>query len=667
MKRKLFLIAVALLAFVSSALAQNRDVTGKVVDANGEPLIGVSVLVKGTTIGIMTDANGNFALSVPDDAVLEVSSIGFVSQEITVGGRSSFNIVLEEDREMLEETVVIGYGAVKRANFTGSVATYNVGEGPVSNTTRSNALEMLRGMAPGLQMSQSGLAGASPTMRIRGQKSISGGGEPLIVLDGVIFKGSMMDIDPSSIESMSVMKDATSLAAYGSQAANGVIMITSKKGQRGKPMINFRGSVALNEPNYTPDLYDGYEYIDFINAKNGNPQGTTSWLSDLERANYEKGKQTDWHDFVSQTGVRQDYSLNVSGASDGMNYLFGVGYSDNTNFIKGNRFIRETVTGRFNTRVNDYMSVGMNFNWADTRDDGVRPQYNRYFSPWAEPYLEDGVTLRKFIVGGSQESAMNPLWNVEMGRDRENRSNSATLGGNIDIKIPWLEGLSYKITGNYTVRNNVLRDFTYEKNAIQLADTEYTTTTFDKYLSRANGSIADTKSTSWVLDNILTYDRTFRDHYVNATLVYTRDYDKTDAHEVTGTGFTGLGNTSLGVYGLNNADTQQISDITYNLHTDVGYLARANYSFKNKYHFNASVRRDGSSVFGADKKWGTFPAFGFAWTISDEPFFKNRLTAIDYLKLKASWGKNGNQSLQPLWNPFQNAHGYGWRTIGVLW
>ena len=165
---------MALLAFVSSALAQNRDVTGKVVDANGEPLIGVSVLVKGTTIGIMTDANGNFALSVPDDAVLEVSSIGFVSQEITVGGRSSFNIVLEEDREMLEETVVIGYGAVKRANFTGSVATYNVGEGPVSNTTRSNALEMLRGMAPGLQMSQSGLAGASPTMRIRGQKSISG-------------------------------------------------------------------------------------------------------------------------------------------------------------------------------------------------------------------------------------------------------------------------------------------------------------------------------------------------------------------------------------------------------------------------------------------------------------------------------------------------------------
>ena len=428
-------------------------------------------------------------------------------------------------------------------------------------------------------------------------------------------------------------------------------------------MINFRGSVALNEPNYTLTSMMAMSTLISSMRRMAIPQGTTSWLSDLERANYEKGKQTDWHDFVSQTGVRQTTLLTFR-CLRRHELLFGVGYSDNTNFIKGNRFIRETVTGRFNTRVNDYISVGMNFNWADTRDDGVRPQYNRYFSPWAEPYLEDGVTLRKFIVGGSQESAMNPLWNVEMGRDRENRSNSATLGGNLDIKIPWLEGLSYKITGNYTVRNNVLRDFTYEKNAIQLADTEYTTTTFDKYLSRANGSIADTKSTSWVLDNILTYDRTFRDHYVNATLVYTRDYDKTDAHEVTGTGFTGLGNTSLGVYGLNNADTQQISDITYNLHTDVGYLARANYSFKNKYHFNASVRRDGSSVFGADKS-GNLP--GLRFRSSDEPFFKNRLTAIDYLKLKASWGKNGNQSLQPLWNPFQNAHGYGWRTIGVLW
>jgi len=646
MKKTFFLLVAMLIASVT-AMAQNVSISGKVADANGEPLIGVSILVQGTTTGTMTDIDGNFTLDVPAGAIIEVSSIGFVTQAIPVGNQTTFNIVLEEDAELLEGTVVVGYGTVKRTNFTGSVASYSVGEGPISNSPKTNALEMLRGIAPGITMSQSGIAGAAPKIQVRGQKSISGGSDPLIVLDGVIFKGQINDIDPTTIESMSVMKDATSLASYGSQAANGVIMITSKKGVVGKPTINFRSSVALVEQNYDVNLRDGWEYIELINARRGLDPENTSWMSDLELANLEKAEQTDWVKHVSQLGVQQDYSLNVSGGTQGMNYLIGASYNDNTNFIRGNRFIRTTITGRVNTKITNWLSAGLNFNWADTRDDGVRPSYSRYFSPWGEPYHEDG-SPRKYIIGANQETATNPLWSIDSDSvDSQLRGNATTLGGNIEVKVPWVKGLSYKITGNYSLRNTTRRSFYHEKYYIQATDTEFNTATYDKYLSQASGSISENKNISWVLDNIITYDREFGKHYVNATLVYTRDASKAEGNTVEANGFTGLGNTTLGFYGLNNAETQKYDNISYTLHTDVGYLARANYSYDNKYHFNASFRRDGSSVFGMDQKWGNFPAVGAAWTISDEKFMKGASNWLDYLKLKASWGINGNQSLSP--------------------
>lgn len=650
MKKKLFLFLVTMLTAVA-AMAQGQKIMGTVVDQSGEPLLGAGVVVKGTTTGTVTDIDGAFELNVPADAILEISSIGYKTLEIAVGGQTTFNIVLEDDNELLEGTVVIGYGTVKRTNFTGSVNTVNVSEGGVANAPRTNAFEMLRGLSPGLSVSQSGIAGAAPNLQVRGQKSISATAnpsvsQPLIVLDGVIFKGSINDIDPTTIESMSVLKDATSLASYGSQAANGVVLITSKKGMAGKPMVNFRGSVSLVEQNYTPKLRTGEEYVELINARQGNAPGTTSWMSELEKANMAAGKETDWVKYVSQTGVQQEYALNVSGGTEDrrLNYLAGVSYSDNTNFIKGNEFIRTTITSRLNANINKYISAGLNFNWANMKDDGVRPSYTRFFSPYGEPEYPDG-SRRKYIIGANQETAINPLWNVFEGIDAQFRGNAATIGGNVEIKAPWIEGLSYRITGNYTTRDFDTRRFTHERNLILPTDTEFTTATYDKYLNNATGYIQNSKQVSWVLDNILTYSRDLGDHYINATLVYTRDYSRSDGHRFDGTDFSKLGNTTLGFYGLTNATTQVITDITYSLHTDVGYLARVNYSYKNKYHFNASVRRDGSSVFGSEHKWGTFPAVGAAYTISDEPFFK--VKGVDYLKLKLSWGKNGNQSLQP--------------------
>lgn len=628
--------------------AQVGFISGTVVDESGLPVIGAAVIQQGSaTNGTVTDENGLFQIRVPAGTGLEVSCIGYTTRTATA--TPGMNIVLDEDSELLAGTVVIAYGTVKRTNLTGSVATYNVADSPLSNVPHTNAAEMLRGLATGVSISQSGVAGDRPSIQIRGQKSVSGSSDPLIVLDGVIYKGSIDDIDPTSIESMSVMKDATSLASYGSQAANGVIMITSKKGSRGKASINFRSSVSLVQQNYKPEIRNGEQYLELINARLGNSSNDISWLSPLEIANYNKGISYDWTDFTTRLGVQQNYAINLSGATEDVNYIVGAGYENNKNYIKNNDYIRRTVMSRVSTNVGRYITAGLNFNWAGTTNDGLRPSTSSLGSPYAEPYMPDG-SLRHYMTGEYRDNFANPMWNTSDEVDNERRGNAATMGASLEVKIPWIKGLSYKITGNYTLRQSVNRTFYHEGYYNSYADEtgdSHSAAANDAYLNKANGSITNTKYTGWVLDNILTYNREFGKHYINATLVYTRDSDEVDGQTSTGTDFSLIGNTNLGFYGLNNAVTQKISEISYTLHTDVGYLARLNYSYADKYHFNASFRRDGSSVFGAKHKWGNFPAIGAAWTISDEDFFRNNVRFVDYLKLKLSWGKNGNQSLAP--------------------
>lgn len=638
---------------IESIQQNGHNVTVQVNDALGE-VIGANVIVKGTTIGGITDMAGQVVIQgVPNGATLVVSYIGYVTQEIVLeDGQNSVTVTLAEDSETLEEVVVVGYGVTKRKNFTGSVSTMNVADGAVVNMAPTSSVEMLRGLIPGLSMTQTGVAGDASSIQIRGQKSINGGSDPLIVVNGVIYKGSINDIDPNIVESMSVLKDATSLAAYGSQAANGVIMITTKKGSQGKPMINFRGSVALVQAAYKPELRDGKGYIELINARQGLPEGSINWMTHLEKDNYDKGEETDWIDYVSHTGVRQNYSVSLSGATDNVDYMFGASFSDNGNFIKGNTFKRTTVNARINTKVNNYIKVGMTFNWANMKQDGLRPYYGRYFSPWGEAYLPDGKTLRRFVTEHTADD-VNPMWNIDGGVDMQNRNSNIALGGEIEVKIPGIEGLSYKLTGNYNIRQQLQRRFNHEKYYIAMSDlgnnTEYTTEMLDSHLNQASGYINNAKTTSYVMDHILTYTREFGDHFVSATAVYTRDSDKLDGSQFEGTDFAGVGNTTLGFYGLGNAGTQKVSNdgITFRLHNNIGYLGRVNYSYRDTYHFNASIRRDGSSVFGNDRKWGTFPAVGVAWSISNEDFFKAALPWATNTKIKVSWGKNGNQSLQP--------------------
>lgn len=639
---------------VASVLSvqQKQSVSGVIKDSAGEPVIGASVLEKGTTNGTITDFDGNFMLNVSSGAVLVISYIGYQTQEVTVIAGETMNIQLKEDTEMLEEVVVVGYGTTKRKNFTGSVSTVKAEDSPLALMPTSNAMDILRGTTTGITVSQQQGAGQSPSMMVRGQKSVNGGSDPLIVMDGVIFMGSLRDIDPASIESMSVLKDATSLAAYGSQAANGVVMVTTKKGKIGKPVINVNTSWAFSTAAAKPDVLSPQDYVRKVNLLSGLAEDADpTWMREFEYENYKNGRTIDWFDYCTRTGLMQNYSASISGANEKVNYYMSGTYTDQQGVVKGDDYDRTALTARLQSDITDWLQVGGQVNYAYNDYSGASI-YDLYqavrLSPYGQAERADGAGPEKYPCNEGIYRT-NPLWSVNSGNiDDHDTYATTTLKGHFLIKCPWIEGLSFRMNGSYSVEN-VERDyFTHEGNYVKEGSGEdrYAASTVADYLAQANGYSARTKNTSWVWDNILNWNHQFGKHFVDVTYVYTRDSQEYNYRRFDGSDYAALGNTNLSYNGLNLATTQKINNLDYSLHTDVGYLGRVNYNYDDTYHLSISVRRDGSSVFGANHKWGTFPAVGLAWTASNEDFIK-KISAISYLKIKASWGKNGNQSLSP--------------------
>ena len=648
---RLAMAALALLLCLP-VLAQGPGpgVAGKVTDENGEAMIGVSILEKGTTNGVVTDMEGNYRLRVRRGATLVFSYVGYITQELQVTGRR-LNVTMKEDTETLDEVVVIGYGTTKAKNFTGSVDIVKMTDSPVADMGLTTTNDFLRGRLSGVVMgAESGTVGSSSSILIRGRKSINATSEePLIILDGVIFSGGLNDIDPSSIESISVLKDATSLAAYGSKAAQGVIMVTSKRGERGKPRINFSTSHEFSKPTYRPKYFDGPGYIRYRNAKTGQSDlNNTSWMSFIEQKNYAEGKETDWYDLATRTGYTQNYSINFSGATENVNYYIGGRHSDQRGMVVGNGFVRNNLTINVSTKVASWFELGANINYTDTKDDGTPANVGgANQTPYGDAYLPDG-RWRLYVEGGDI-TATNPVWSTYNGVDKDNKFKNMVFGGFFKIDVPWVKGLNFRMNLSYTQSSSKRKSFTHESNhpTMLTDDWEGLGYTQEYYqLSQASGSISSSEGTNWVIDNILSYANTFGNHYVSASLVYTRDYSRSMNESYSGSDFSDAGNTILGWYGLANATNKNFNSPSYSRHTDVGYLARVIYSYKDTYHFNASFRRDGSSVFGRDNKWGNFQAFGAAWTISNEKWME-RLKWIDNLKLKLSWGMNGSQTLAP--------------------
>lgn len=627
------------------------EIKGTVTDKNDEPIVGAAILERGTGNGTVTDTLGRFKLTVKQNAVLRFSYLGYKAQDIVVKTQESLRVVLQEENERLDEVVVIGYGAVKRENFTGSVSTVNMAESPLALLPNSNPMDALRGTVTGLTVSQQQGAGQEPSLQVRGQRSISSGAsDPLIVMDGVIFMGSLRDIDPNNIESMSVLKDATSLAAYGSQAANGVIMITTKQGRLGKPMLNFNLSWTLSEIANRPDVLSPEDYIRKVNAIQGFDENAdpSIWMTSFELENYKAGKTTDWLDYVTRIGLMQSYAMTFSGATEKLNYYLSASHLNQEGIIIGDDYSREAVSLRLQSDLTSWLQVGGQVNYTFNDYSGPT-NYNIMAAVSLSPYARTTRPNGEIEKYPRELSTVNPLWSCKSGTvDDHDTYGTLLLKGHVLVTCPWLSGLTYRLNLSHSLEN-VERDyFEHEGYFVGEGNSEdrYAESSLTTYLSKANGYSARTKNTYWVMDNIINFKRQFGRHYVDLTYVYTRDSKKYDYRKMTGSDFTDQGNTILGANGLTFAKTQKITDLDRTKHNNVGYLGRLNYNFDGTYHLDVSVRRDGSSVFGANSKWGIFPAVGVAWTISNEPFMQ-RLGFVDHLKLKASWGKNGNQSLSP--------------------
>lgn len=667
MKSKLLKLVVAsfsvLVLSLGTAFAQ-QDVTvnGTVVDESGQPLIGVAIMVKGTVAGVVTDENGMYSIDTKSNAVFLVSSIGYVDQEIPVNGQTRIDIVMVEDNTELEATVVVAYGEVRSRDFTGAVQNVKVADSPQALMGFTDPTQILRGNVPGMQVGSTGAVGSSGSMLVRGRRSLgASSNEPLLVVDGMIYKGSMTNIDPNNIESIQVLKDASSLAAYGSQAAQGVIMITTKKGLTGKPNIEFSTTQSFNTPTYKR-VWNGAEgYVRLRNARTGifddpstpdDDEGLdTAFMSDIEKRNWNNGinpTTTDWFDIATQTGHTQNYNVRVSGGSESLNYAFSFGRSIQNGVLVGNTFNRTNLNARINTKINRYIEAGLTMDYSGTSSNGASANMSmERASPLGEAYFINTGRVRKFPTG-DDTTTTNPIWSSteESGIERDMQGDRSTYNGFITVRAPWIDGLSYKFNVSYGKNKMQNRMFAHEENFPSMPSGMNNDGYTEYDLKQANGSITNANGINWVMDNIITYAHSFGKNSINASLVYTRDSDMSEAFTMGGSDFSDFGNTLLGYYGLNQAGTRTVNAGSYSLHNDIGYLARFMYGYDARYSVNLSFRRDGSSVFGSERKWGNFPAVGLAWTVSNEKFMQSA-KSIDDLKLKASWGINGAQTLAP--------------------
>lgn len=631
---------------------QQKKLTGKVTDKNGESLPGVSIVVKGTTNGTITSIDGTYELGkVDDNSTIVFSFVGMTSQEIKAQGKTVINVVLEEETTGLDEVIVIGYGTAKRADYSGSVSSLKMEGSAVSLIPNLNALESLKGNVAGLSIGATNSAGGKPSMEIRGQNSISGDNNPLIVLDGVIYLGSLSDINPNDIATYDILKDAVSAAAYGSRSANGVIAITTKKGKTGKPVITFNTSCGIQAWQNQPVMMKGEEWINVVNARNKYVAGSTNWMKTGELANLAVGSETNWLDQVTRTGEIQDYQIAVSGAVDNVNYYVSTSYNSNKGIIVGDDFSRISLLGKINTTITNWLKVGVDASYSRRDYSGFAASVGeaQTMSPYGVMYRDDQGNLEKYPY---TQSSMNPLWGVDDNtRENSDIRNNYRLNAYALIDAPWVKGLNYRINVLTNLDNNQSGNFTNENYFIKEGEglARYEAATVVNLLASANGNLLKSKTSSYVLDNIINYKNSFGKHLIEATAVATRDYTKYEIINVTGSDFSANGNTTLGMWGLHKATVQKVDlyvnnrDINGNQiggfeKANIGYLGRASYSYNDKYFFTGSYRRDGASVFGINKKWGNFAAAGAAWKISNEAFMQgieplNSLKLLDHYSL----------------------------------
>ena len=701
MKRKLTMFLALFFIGIGIVMAQTQ-VRGTVVDESGEPVIGATIQIQGTSQGTVTDVNGNFNLSAPAGGTLVVSYVGKITQEVPVTANP--RIVLIEDSEMLEEVMVVAYGTAKKESFTGSASV--VKSDKIEKRMVANVTKALDGMAAGVQTtSGSGQPGAGAAVIIRGFGSISASTSPLYVVDGVPYDGAINAINPNDIESMTIIKDASAGALYGARGANGVVMITTKKGKEGTVSINFKSNWGVSSraiPRY--DALDAYEWTEDVYfmyknkmIKNGVPPanaglaalqematGPTKIFGNnmhynpfnkpvMELIDHNTGKMydgislkwnEDWLDeSTAKNPLRQEYQTIVTGGTSKTNYMFSLGYLKEEGLVKFTDFERYSGRANIDSQVKDWLKTGLNVNFAANKTNSTTlgsgqtssSAYSNVFytsmlmAPIYPMYVKDENGNTVLDLNGKPEydwgedrpsgasAGWNPMANLEKDKylgttDNASGRTYVELGG---LKDGALQG--FKLAVNF--------GFDY---ALSKSKTYWNPDFGNAKSTRGLSGIADGRTFSFTFNQLLYWDRTFDNHHFDILAgheLYKYNYQYLYG-EKTGFPFGGL-------YELNAATTIAEASSYTNNYVIESYLSRFNYDFADKYYFSASFRKDGTSRFFKDVRWGNFWSVGASWRISEEPFMSN-LDWLNNLTLKASYGVQGNDNIGSLyaWQAF---------------
>ena len=615
-----------------ASVQQTKQATGQVSDSQG-PLIGATVMEKGTNNGTVTDFNGNFSLSVKPGATLVVSYVGYVSQEIKAGDNVRVN--LKEDGHVVNEVVVIGYGTQRREAVTGSVA--NIGGEKLNQIAATNAAQALQGRVAGVLMTQtSSKPGAEMQIRIRGQRSLTASNDPLIVLDGIPFMGQLSDINPADIKSMDILKDASATAIYGSRGANGVIIITTVKGAQGTPAkVTYNGYVSFKKVFHKYPMMDGPKFNKFRQYA-GKYQNS---LDESENTN------TDWQDLYYQTGISHNHDLSVAGGTNGGSYSFGAGYYKDEAVVPTEGYERISVRGNFDQTVGKFFRFGLSTNNSYRKTSGVNQMYAVLgSSPLSSPYDENG-NLKRYNALPADDQIVVTKETVERDKDvwlSENKGIGSYNTLFAEVKCPWIEGLSYRINVGLNFRSSKSGSFTG-------------TGVNNKDANAVNGgSVYENQTRNWAVENMLTYDRTFGKHNINAVAMYSAEQT---TYEQSGGSAQDIPADYFQYYALDKAVGQaNLTGYNYWKSGLISWMGRVMYSYDNKYMVSAALRSDASSRLAKGHQWHTYPAVSAGWNIARESFMEN-LTWIDNLKLRVGYGETSNQSI----NPYSTLGGLGIR------
>ncbi|MDT0643570.1 TonB-dependent receptor [Zunongwangia sp. F363] len=625
-KRPLFLF---FLIFSFAANAQTSTVTGTVTDETG-PVPGVTVLVKGTSNGTTTDFDGNYSISnVPADATLQFSFIGFTTTEVPVNGRSSIDVTLQEDTEALDEIVVVGYGTQRKEAVTGSVSS--IGGDELRDVPSANISEALQGRLPGVQLSQtSSQPGATQQIRIRGTRSLNAENDPLIVLNGVPFAGSLNDINPNDIKSMDILKDASATAIYGSRGANGVVLITTNTGQQGqKAQFSYDAFSGLKTVFGEYPMMSGPEFVALREAA-GRYENGQDEFNDID---------TDWQDLFYENSLITNHNLGVSGGTEGGSYHASLGYTKDEAVIPEQNFKRISLNANLDQQIGDFVRVGLSTNSNYSIRNGMNLGIYGLLtqSPIASPYDEDG-NLRRIIRMPLDEQwvytreSLENLGDSWIDQSREFGSYNNIFG---EVKIPGVEGLKYRINLGLNYRNTNGGSYTGQGVFSASPDTPST------------ASINNSTTTRYLVENLLTYDRTFNEkHTINVVGLYSTEQTRFNSSSI---GARDIPSDQFQFYNLGRAT----GEITINPNNQgyyesglMSYMGRIMYEYDNRYMLTATVRSDASSRLAEGHKWHTYPAVSVGWNIGNETFM-NDISWMNSLKLRAGYGETSNQAIDP--------------------